>query len=246
MQYKSKTKKPNKVPQKFWANNTKNNEQAFKNEQTKILKIVDSLMPREAKPVNDRHTGVDYKFFETTIDRKFGFFKEGTDSIKVRVNKGELINASDYTMVMHQDRIEVFPTQKIRDYMRKHSEKIMFDSNLPPRTKKNQVLFEQARIKLSDLYKQEKVSPATIVIPLEKIAQGKARLKLNEAAKMQLIMKRGLERIQILNRIKNLRNKTQRKKFFENLVIKKKVKLKIKPGRINNNHTNHSTSLRRR
>lgn len=244
-----KTRKPNKVPQKYWLNKTQTNEQIFRNEQTKILKIVDSIMPREAKPVNDRVTGVDYKFFETTIDRKFGFFKEGTDSIKVRIQKGELINASDYTMILHRDRIEIFPTKKIRDYMKKHPEKIMFDSDLHPRIKKGKVMFHQARIKISDLYKQEKITPSTIVIPLEKIAQGKARLKLNEAGKMQTIMKRALERIQILNQLKNIRTNQQRNSFFEKYFKIKnetQIKSRIRNGKINKNHNNHNPSLRRR
>ncbi|MGI6589927.1 MAG: hypothetical protein ACOX1V_04690 [Candidatus Iainarchaeum sp.] len=256
-----RTRKPNKTPQKFWTNpktdTVKASNQAFQKEQTNILKIVDSIMPQGVKPVNDRYSGVDYRASELTIDRKFGFWKDGSGTIKIRIKNGELINTSDCTMIMHKDRIELFPTQIIRDYVKKHPEKVMFDStNLPPRVKKGQVLFEEARIVLSDLYKAGKVTPTTIAIPLEKIAQGKVKFKMGEAGKMQTLMKRAIERTQVLNILKNKGKKTPSQKFFVEMAMKKqkgktlksgakKVQGKVKLGGVNRKGNNSKFNLSR-
>lgn len=223
-----KSPTPNKVPQKFYEKTTLNPKREVMQEQVKMLRIVDSIMPIQAKTVSDAKTGIDYVFFNTSIDRKFGFYNNGEDSIKVRIKDGQLVNNSDYTLVMHKDRIEILPTQRIRDYVRKYPKRLQFDSNLPQRKKKGKVLFDQARVTLSDVYKQEKCIPATVIIPLLKIARGEAKLKMREAAKLQELMNRALTRIRLLNRIAKLKINRTSKHFYE-IFLKKRKAAAIKP-----------------
>ena len=225
MQITKNNSRPKKMPQKFYLHQTKKSEKdKTHQEQLKMLKIIDSILPASTKPVRDAVTGVDYIFCGVKIDRKFGFYSEGTDSIKIRINKGALINESEYTMVLHPDSIELFPTERIRDYMKKNPKGILFDSNLPPRrNKRGEILFRQARISLSDLYKQEKLVPATIAIPLLKIARNETRLKLKDSAKLQELFERALRRVQLLNQIAHLRGNNPHKTFYERLVKEKKA-----------------------
>ncbi len=226
---KNRTHNPNRVPQKFYEKTTLNPKREVMQEQVKILRIVDSIMPIQAKTVSDAKTGIDYVFFNTSIDRKFGFYNNGEDSIKVRMKDGQLVNSSDYTLVMHKDRIEILPTQRIRDYVRKHPKKIQFDPKLPQRKGRGgQVMFDQARVTLSDVYKQEKCIPATVTIPLLKIARGEAKLKMREAAKLQELMNRALTRIRLLNGIAQIKLNKSKKHFYEQFLKRKKATI-IKP-----------------
>lgn len=219
----------NKVPQKFYRRSTQNAQKASMREQLKMLRIVDSLMPIQTRSVRDTRTGIDYKLFDTTIDRKFGFYDKAEDSIKVRIKDGKLINSSDYTLVMHKDRLEIFPTQRIRDYINKHPKRIQFDSDLPKRRKRNgEVLFEQARVTLSDVFKQEKCVPATVSFPLLKIARGEAKLKMKEAGKLQELLNRALARTRLLNQVAKLRLNHPPNHFYQ-FFSKEKKGLATKP-----------------
>lgn len=219
-----KSPTPNKVPQKFYLRKTNPSQKVTMKEQLKMLKIVDSLMPIQAKTVSDAKTGIDYVFFNTSIDRKFGFYDKAEDSIKVRLKDGQLVNNSDYTLVMHKDRIEIFPTQRIRDYVKKHPKRLQFDPKLPKRKGKGgQVLFDQARVTLSDVYRQEKCIPATVTIPVLKIARGEAKLKMKEAAKLQELMNRALTRVNLLNGIAKLKINRNSKHFYEMFLKKRKA-----------------------
>jgi hypothetical protein len=221
----------NKVPQQFYRRSTQNNSQrASVREELRMIKIVDSLMPLTARAVKDTHTGIDYNFFDTTIDRKFGFYDKEEDSIKVRLKNGELINNSDYTMVMHKDRIEMFPTQRIREYTKKYPKRVHFDPNLPARRKKSgEIIFEQARITLSDLYRQQKCVPVTISIPLLRIARGEDKLRLKDTGKFQEIMQRALNRVRLLNRITKLRISKKNPLFYAKFLKKQAAQKAKKP-----------------
>jgi len=197
-------------------------EQQFENH---MLSLVDSILPSSMRPVNDTHTGVDYIFAGTKIDRKFGFYYGGKDSIRVRLNKTELINKSDFTMVMHPDRIDFFSTQKIRNYLRKHPKSAEIDIKQTPRIDKKtgKILFISARIKLSDLYAQEKVKPLSVIIPLAELARNKHHLKLRELAKLQERVERVLSKVQIQRILEEKRRITKKNLFYEKFVIKRKA-----------------------
>jgi len=190
-----------------------------------ILSLVDSILPSAMRPVNDKYTGVDYNFAGIKIDRKFGFYYGGKDSIRVRLNKEELINKSDYTMVMHPDRIDFFPTQKIRDYLKKHPKSAEKDVEQTPRKDKRtgKVLFVSARIKLSDLYLKEGVKPLSVAIPLEQLVKNRSNLKLRELARLQEMVEKVLRKVQVQNVIEKPKTNANRREFFKKFASQKKM-----------------------
>ena len=188
-----------------------------------ILSLVDSILPNTMKPVNDKYTGIDYVFRGIKIDRKFGFYYGGKDSIRVRLNRNELINKSDYTMVMHPDRIDFFPTQKIRDYLKKHpqsAERVI--EQKPKRDKRTgNILFVSARIKLSDLYAKEGITPLSVIIPLEQLARNRHNLHTRDLAKLQERMERILDKVQTQNQ--TAKAKIINNSFYKKFVARKKL-----------------------
>jgi hypothetical protein len=89
-------------------------------------------------------------------------------------------------MVMHQDRIDFFPTQKIREYLKKHpksAEKVI-EQNVKRDKRIGTVLFVPARIKLSDLYAKEGIIPLSVMIPLEQLAKNRHNLHTRDLAKL--------------------------------------------------------------
>jgi len=194
-------------------------------EKIKILNFVDSLLPRSMKPINDQYEGIDYKFFDTTFDRKFGWGEKGKNTIRIRILDGKLINSSDYTMVIHSDRIEFFPTQKIHDYVIKNPNKVEANRGINPRRakKSGQILYFHSVISLEDLYKQGKIAPVTITIPIEQIAQHKVKLKLRQKAKLLETVERALSRVYMQRAARNSKNGDRgTRNFFKEIFSKKK------------------------
>ncbi len=191
----------------------------------KVLTLVDSILPNTMKPVNDKYTGIDYIFRGIKIDRKFGFYYGGKDSIRVRLNQNELINKSDYTMVMHQDRIDFFPTQKIRDYLKKHpkSAERIIEQKFKRDKRTGNILFVPARIKLSDLYAKEGVKPLSIIIPLQQLAKNRHNLHTRDLAKLQERMERILDKVQIQNTTAKTKTGNFNNIFYKRFIPKNKL-----------------------
>lgn len=222
-----------KVPKKLIhpQNHQQTNAQTEQQIEQHILSLVDSILPSSMRPVNDKYTGIDYIFEGIKIDRKFGFYFGGKDSIRVRLNKNELINKSDFTLVMHPDRIDFFPTQRIRDYLRKYPKRAERDIDQSPRRDKKtgKIVFVSARIKLSDLYAQENVKPISVSIPLYELAKNRHHLKLRDLSKLQEMVERVLKKVQKENMLEKAKKRVNPNKFYRRFISKKEMKTAKKP-----------------
>ncbi|VVB74997.1 Uncharacterised protein [uncultured archaeon] len=90
-------------------------------EQNVIRAMLTRMRPKEMKPIEDPHFGVDYLYNGTTIDQKFSFGALGENTIKVRIQNRELMNNSEWTMIINSKwETEVFETAKLAQFVKKN------------------------------------------------------------------------------------------------------------------------------
>lgn len=112
-----------KIPRKksflFKYNQSKINPNCLK--QNEIRKALLEIIPKEMNSIEDSEFGIDYYYKGISIDQKFCFGDLGKDTIKIRVRKKELLNKSDWTMMINENReIIFFKTKKLKNFVRKN------------------------------------------------------------------------------------------------------------------------------
>ncbi len=110
-----------KIPRKksylFKYNQQKLNPNFFK--QNKMREELLQILPSEMNPVEDSEFGIDYYYKGISIDQKFCFGELGKDTIKIRVRKKELLNKSNWTMLINENReILFFKTKKLKQFVK--------------------------------------------------------------------------------------------------------------------------------
>ena len=155
-------------------------------EQNTIREFLKKILPREMKSINDNHYGVDYEYRGLTLDQKFSFGALGENTIKIRIRQRELINNSDWTMIINRNwGVELFETKKLALFVKRNW-------GLVQRRliEKKEEYFSYA-VRLDELYRIEEVCPITTEINskgiesvLERLllitTEEKANLALNE------------------------------------------------------------------
>jgi hypothetical protein len=112
-----------KIPRKksylFKYNQQKLNPNCFK--QNQMRKELLQILPREMNSVEDSEFGIDYYYKGISIDQKFCFGELGRDTIKIRVRKKELLNKSNWTMLLNENReILFFKTKKLKQFVKQN------------------------------------------------------------------------------------------------------------------------------
>jgi len=112
-----------KIPRKksylFKYNQSKINPNCLK--QNEMRKELMNLLPQEMNSVEDSEFGIDYYYKGISIDQKFCFGDLGKDTIKIRVRKRELLNKSDWTMMINENReIIFFRTKKLKQFVKRN------------------------------------------------------------------------------------------------------------------------------
>ena len=110
-----------KIPRKksylFKYNQQKLNPNCFK--QNEMREELLQILPSEMNPVEDSEFGIDYYYKGISIDQKFCFGELGRDTIKIRVRKKELLNKSNWTMMINENReILFFKTKKLKQFVK--------------------------------------------------------------------------------------------------------------------------------
>lgn len=70
-------------------------------------------------PFEDNEYGIDYYYKGISIDQKFCFGDLGKNTIKIRIRKKELLNKSDWTMMINENKeIIFFDTEKLKEFVK--------------------------------------------------------------------------------------------------------------------------------
>ncbi|MFA7133987.1 MAG: hypothetical protein WC122_03320 [archaeon] len=89
--------------------------------QNEIRKEFTKTLPKEMIPFEDSEYGIDYYYNGISIDQKFCFGDLGKNTIKIRVRKKQLLNKSDWTMIINENKeIIFFDTQKLKEFVKKN------------------------------------------------------------------------------------------------------------------------------
>ena len=89
--------------------------------QNQMRKELISSIPKEMSSVEDGEFGIDYYYKGISIDQKFCFGELGKDTIKIRVRKKELLNKSDWTMMINENKeIMFFKTKKLKQFVKRN------------------------------------------------------------------------------------------------------------------------------
>ena len=112
-----------KIPRKksylFKFNQEKINPNCLK--QNQMRKELIQTMPKEMTPIEDSEFGIDYYYKGISIDQKFCFGELGRDTIKIRIRKRELLNKSNWTMMINENKeILFFRTKKLRQFVKRN------------------------------------------------------------------------------------------------------------------------------
>ncbi len=112
-----------KIPRKksylFKYNQQKINPNCLK--QNQMRKELLNFIPKEMSSVKDSEFGIDYYYKGISIDQKFCFGELGKDTIKIRVRRKELLNKSDWTMMINENReIIFFKTKKLKTFVKRN------------------------------------------------------------------------------------------------------------------------------
>lgn len=87
--------------------------------QNEMRKELLNIIPKEMTPIEDSKFGIDYYYKGISIDQKFCFGELGKDTIKIRVKKRELLNKSNWTMMINENRkILFFKTKKLKQFVK--------------------------------------------------------------------------------------------------------------------------------
>ena len=87
--------------------------------QNEMRKELLKIIPREMTSVEDSEFGIDYYYKKISIDQKFCFGELGKDTIKIRVRKRELVNKSEWTMLINENyEILFFKTKKLKQFVK--------------------------------------------------------------------------------------------------------------------------------
>jgi len=114
-----KVKNSRKKSYLFKYNQQKLNPNCLK--QNQMRKELLTIIPREMTPVEDSEFGIDYYYKGISIDQKFCFGELGKDTIKIRVRKKELLNKSNWTMMINENReIMFFKTKKLKQFVKRN------------------------------------------------------------------------------------------------------------------------------
>ena len=73
------------------------------------------------KEIEDSIYGIDYIYKGISFDQKFSFGDLGENTIKIRTKKRQLLNKSDWTLIINKDKeIELFETKKLAKFVRQN------------------------------------------------------------------------------------------------------------------------------
>lgn len=133
-------------------------------EQNTIREYLKKNLPKEIKSIEDARYGVDYNYKGITIDQKFSFGALGENTIKIRVQNRELLNNSDWTMIINTNwETEFFPTKKLALFVKKNWGLVQ------KRLVEKKYEYACYAIRLRDLYALEEISPLKSSIQKEDI-----------------------------------------------------------------------------
>jgi len=122
--------------------------------QNEIRKEFSQILPKEMLPIEDTEYGIDYIYKGITLDQKFCFGALGDRTIKIRVRNRNLLNKSDWTMIINKDkRIEFFETKKLAIFVKKNWGMVQ------KRLVQKKEYYSEYAVKLAELYWTEKVTP---------------------------------------------------------------------------------------
>jgi hypothetical protein len=123
-------------------------------EQNELRRKLKQELPNEVRHIEDNHFGVDYEYRKIKIDQKFSFGALGKNTIKIRVNNRNLINNSDWTMIINEEhKLEFFPTKKLALFVKKNW------GIVQKRLVERKGNYTEYAVKLEELYKLEKLQP---------------------------------------------------------------------------------------
>ncbi|MFA6064570.1 MAG: hypothetical protein WCW44_06575 [archaeon] len=151
--------------------------------QNQMRERLKNIIPREMKPIEDPHYGIDYLYNEITLDQKFSFGGLGENTIKVRVDERRLVNNSDWTMIINKNHeLEFFPTKKLALFVKKNW------GIVQKRLVGKKESYSEYAVKIDELYIIEKVKPIlceleehSIKEALHKITQEQEKILVEEA-----------------------------------------------------------------
>lgn len=126
--------------------------------QNEIRKNLSKIIPKEMISFEDNEYGIDYYYKGISIDQKFCFGDLGKDTIKIRVREKELLNKSDWTMMINEkEEIMFFKTKKLKEFVKKNWSLVQknFISN---KTSYSKTSYSEYFVKIQDLCKIEKVN----------------------------------------------------------------------------------------
>ncbi len=143
-------------------------------EQNVIRAMLTRMRPKEMKPIEDAHYGVDYLYNGTTIDQKFSFGGLGENTIKVRVRNRELMNNSDWTMIINSKwETELFETSKLAQFVKKNW------CLVQRRLIEKKYTYSAYAVRLEEFYSIEEVEPIRVPLTQEGIYSALERITLN-------------------------------------------------------------------
>lgn len=120
--------------------------------QNQIRKELGKILPKEMKAVEDSEYGVDYYYSGVSFDQKFCFGDLGKDTIKIRVRRKELLNKSDWTMVINENReIFFFKTKNLKMFVKRNW------SLVQKNFLEQKMRYSEHYVRLRDFYRIEEV-----------------------------------------------------------------------------------------
>lgn len=134
-----------------------------------------SCLPEKTKSIEDNIFGVDYLYKGLKIDQKFGFGQLGEGAIKIRTKKRQLLNHSDWTLVINRDReIDFFETKKLAEFVKKNWDLVQ------KRTISKKECHNCHIVYLDELYTNENFVPLKTKIDNKEIETILEEIKLQE------------------------------------------------------------------
>jgi len=142
-------------------------------EQNVIRAMLSRMRPKEMRPIEDAHYGVDYLYNGTTIDQKFSFGGLGENTIKIRVLNRELMNNSEWTMIINSKwETEIFETRKLAQFVKKNW------CIVQRRLIEKKHTYSAYAVRLEEFYSIEEVQPIRVPLTQEGIYEALEKITL--------------------------------------------------------------------
>jgi len=142
-------------------------------EQNSIRELLKKILPKEIASIEDNHFGVDYKYRGITIDQKFSFGALGENTIKIRVKKRELINKSEWTMIINRNwEMELFETKKLALFVKRNWGLVQ------KRLVEKKEAYYSYAVRVDELYRIEEILPIKTEISAQEVESTLEKLLL--------------------------------------------------------------------